>query len=336
MEEDLRAKAELISGGAVRIPDGYRVPVRISRSTAGPGAGKSSVVFSFGRYRVKKEIVREGGDFFFDPDSASISKDGKIIATDVRMIPVAYHCPEQAFFNLDQRCRFRCAYCGSPLLDRVAAKEMDGPKIAEMIEQSKEPVYAISITSGVIGTVGETVDRMAECVGYLRERFPDMPIGVEPYIDDVNQIDRLKAAGADEIKINTECSLGIDAKRICPDMDRDSVFDMLAHAVDVFGRGNVYSNIIMGLGETDDDLERTMRRLCGIGVAPGLRSLRVTALNAPKLKELGITEGPSPDRILRMSMKQTEIMKEYGLEVKAETMCYRCTCCDITPFMDIE
>ena len=73
-----------------------------------------------------------------------------------------------------------------------------------------------------------------------------------------------------------------------------------------------------------------------LGVAPGLRSLRVTALNAPKLKELGITEGPSPDRILRMSMKQTEIMKEYGLEVKAETMCYRCTCCDITPFMDIE
>ena len=105
MEEDLiLAKAELISGGAVSVPKGYRFPVRLSRSTAGPGAGNRSVVFSFNGMRVKKS-VSDDGEFCFDPEMNVISRDGGIVAMDVSIVPVAFHCPEQAFFNLDQRCR---------------------------------------------------------------------------------------------------------------------------------------------------------------------------------------------------------------------------------------
>ena len=121
MEEDLiLAKATLATGGAVLIPKDYRVPVRISRSTAGPGAGARSVVFSFGGMRVKKPISTESGEFAFDPENRTLSKDGKVLAKDVTIIPVGFHCPEQAFFNLDQRCMFDCLFCSSPLLERDA------------------------------------------------------------------------------------------------------------------------------------------------------------------------------------------------------------------------
>ena len=53
MEEALRRKAVLTLGGAVRLPEGFELPVRMSHSTAGPGAGFGSAVFAFDGYRVK-------------------------------------------------------------------------------------------------------------------------------------------------------------------------------------------------------------------------------------------------------------------------------------------
>ena len=205
MEEDLiLAKAILISGGAVRVPKGYRIPVRMSRSTAGPGAGSRSIVFSFGGMRVKKAISTEQGEFFYDPDKRTISRDGKVIVRDVSIAPVAFHCPEQAFFNLEQRCIFNCLFCPSPYLRDGITDSLDEMKIVSMISQCKEPIHSIALTSGIRDTVDNTVDRMISCVSVLREKFPDLTIGVEPYVDDVSQIDRLFEAGASEIKINTE------------------------------------------------------------------------------------------------------------------------------------
>ena len=40
MEEDLIfRKATLALGGKVKLPEGFEVPVRVSHSTSGPGAG---------------------------------------------------------------------------------------------------------------------------------------------------------------------------------------------------------------------------------------------------------------------------------------------------------
>ena len=96
MEEDLiLSKAELISGGAVRLPKGYRPSVKYSRSTAGPSAGNRSLVFSFSGMKVKKNIS-DDGEFLYDPESGTISKGGKIVAEGVSIVPAEFHCPEQA------------------------------------------------------------------------------------------------------------------------------------------------------------------------------------------------------------------------------------------------
>ena len=336
MEEDLiLAKATLAAGGAVLIPKDYRVPFKISRSTAGPGAGKRSVVFSFDGMRVKKEISKESGDFFFDPENRTITKDGEIIVEDVSMIPVGFHCPEQAFFNLDQKCRFNCLFCQSPHLRTDATKGLDGKRIASMIRESNEPISSIALTTGIGDSVEGSVKNMTDCVRELHEGFPDMTIGVEPYVDDVSQVDRLREAGAAEIKINVETATDDLFKIFCPELDRDNIFNMLAHSVEVFGKGKVSSNMIIGLGESDDDVQKMIEELCSMGVTPTIRGLRMGEDTSEDLRRNG-ADVPSPERMIRIAKIHKEILTRYGLDTRTfDTMCLKCTCCDLVPFIDL-
>lgn len=343
MEEDLNLlrKTELILGGSVRLPPGFRVPVRISRSTAGPGAGNGSVVFGFNGMRVKKSISFDEGDFELhqNGDSFSITKGGKPFLDSVDIIPVAFHCPEQAFFNLDQKCIFNCIYCASPLLSKNVTKHLTNPKIVSMIlEASKsQTIKSIALTSGVVGDVQSTVDKFVSCVKDLRGTFPDMPIGVEPYIDRTEQIDALHEAGATEIKINCETADDGIFRKACPELDRENIFRMLEYAVGVFGKGAVASNIIYGLGETDGDIVFTMERLASLGVAPGLRPLRISSATEDRIAEaLGDIEPITSARMIRLAKEQKRILSENGLDTRTfHTMCFECTCCDIVPFRDL-
>lgn len=336
MEEDLiLSKAELISGGAVRLPKGYRPPVRFSRSTAGPGAGNRSLVFSFSGMRVKKAIS-DDGEFFYDPSEMTITKEGRVVAEDVSIMSAEFHCPEQAFFNLDQRCRFNCLFCSSPVLGNDATKGLTDERIIELIKGSKEPVLSIALTTGVPDSVDNSVDRMARCVSKLKAAFPEMIIGVEPYVDDASQIEKLHDAGASEIKINVETATDGLFEEFCPMLDRENIFNMLAHAVEVFGRGKVSSNLIIGLGESDDDAAAMMERLCLIGVTPTVRGLRIDVHREKILSEHGILKGPSSERLMRVAEIQKGLMKKYSLDPNTfETMCLRCRCCDLVPFIDL-
>ena len=97
-------KAVLICGGNVKVPKDFRPPFRLSRSTAGPGAGSSSLVLAFGGLRVKKSISRDEGEFELvgGPEGYSLLKNGQPFINELELKPVLYHSPEQAFFNLGQ------------------------------------------------------------------------------------------------------------------------------------------------------------------------------------------------------------------------------------------
>ena len=337
MEEDLiRAKAELISGGPIRLPKDYRPLYRYSRSTAGPGAGERGLVFSFHGMRVKKTVSADRGDFEFDPEKRTISKDRIVIVDDVSIIPADFHCPEQAFFNLDRRCRFKCLFCSLPLLNDNTIETVNADLIIRSIKECKNPIRSIALTSGVYGSVSESVERMTDCVSELRKEFPDMPIGVEPYLDNIRQIDDLHDAGVNEIKINIETCTRELFDRFCPGLDYNNIFDILAHSVEVFGKGKVSSNIIVGLGESDDDLYSMIEKLCSMGVTPTIRGLRISELTKGQLAKIGIKEQPSPQRLMTVAKKQKELMERYELDPKSfDTMCLRCTCCDLIPFIDL-
>lgn len=341
MEKDLNRKARLILGGDVLIPKDFEIPVRISRSTAGPGAGKRSLVFAFDGMRVKKSISYDEGEFELRDDGGRLSiwNDGRVFIDEVRILPVVYHSPEQAFFNLDQRCIFRCVFCASPLLGVDATKDLTDDKIVSMIRSAERvsEIPSVALTSGVVGSVRETVDRMASCVRRLRREFPDKIIGVEPYVDSEEQIRQLKDAGADEIKINRETARDDIFRKVCPDLDRQRIFEMLEHSVRVFGKGHVASNVIYGMGESDDDVVGEMEMLASAGCIPGLRALKINDANRENLvRILGELEPVTPERMVRLAEEQKIIMERHGLDTNTfRTMCFACQCCDIVPFRDL-
>jgi len=339
MEEDLNVakKAELFLGGTVRLPNGFEVPTRVSMSTAGPGAGSASVVFRFGRFRVKKAISWDEGEFqLIESDGRlSILKEGMPFIDEVTIEPVVHHCPDQAFFNLDSRCIFNCAYCTSPRLK--VTKSLTNEDIIRMVDESIDRIEAISLTSGVFDSVDMTVDRMVDCVRRLRERYVDIPIGVEPYVSDRAHIEMFMDAGATEIKLNLETPSRQIFEKVCPDLSYDGIGILLREAVSIFGRGNVSSNIIYGMGETDDELMHSMDMLAEMGVIPVLRALKCNKINRDALfVAIGDQPRITVERSMRLSLMLKDALMRHGLRPEdCKTMCIRCTCCDIIPFVDI-
>ncbi len=336
MEEDLTLKkARFILADSVQIPEGAVPPVRVSNSTAGPGAGSASIAISFNGMRVKKGISTKESPFKMSGDFDKVTVDGEDFL-DVSIEPVCYHCPDQAFFNLDERCMYHCIYCASPLLDHSKAKSLTAERMAEMVRANGN-VKAIAITSGVYDSVQATIDRMAGCVRYLHNEFPELPIGVEPYVDTYEQIDALKEAGASEIKINCEAARKDIFDKVCPELDQDNIIDMLTYAVGVFGKGKVATNIIVGLGESDDEVIAMVERLAGSGITAGLRPLKLNRFVKEQfIERMGEIAPNTPERLVALAKGQKAVFERYGLSPRTfQTMCFRCTCCDIVPFIDL-
>jgi hypothetical protein len=343
LNELAKKKAILITGGAVKIPHDLKLPFRLSRSTAGPGAGAPAVVLSFQGLRVKKAISRDQGEFEL------IQKDGKFVLTrngepfldSVEIQPTLYHSPEQAFFNIETSCIYDCKFCVSKKLDPRITKGLNPEKIIEMIlDASKRNDFkAVALTSAVVGSPSETVQKMTYIVSRVREQLdPKIPIGVEPYVDDYEHIEMLKAAGADEIKINIETFDRDIFKKVCNKLEFDTIIRMIQYAVRVFGVGKVCSNIIVGLGETDENVLEGVEYLARLGCVATIRPLKINDLNRKGLEEaLGYPLKPvSPDRLLRLATEQKMILELYQLSTLSfKTMCHACTCCDIVPFRDI-
>jgi biotin synthase-related radical SAM superfamily protein len=346
MEEDLnvwaRKKAILLARGPVKVAPGLRLPVRLSRSTAGPGAGTTGIALTFHGHRVKKAIVREGGDFELVESNGhfALLKDGEPFLSKVEVTPVLFHSPEQAFFNIETECIYDCKFCSSGRLEKNVTKSLTPDKIVQMIvdASSRTDFKAVALTSAVVKDPRTTVDKMVYIVRKVREALGgSIPIGVEPYVDDLEQIDMLKQAGADEIKLNLETWDRSIFRKVCGELDQDWILGALEYSVKVFGRGRVSSNIIVGMGESDENVLQGVELLARMGVVATLRPLRLTELNRAEMEmALGKLEPIDEERLLRLAKEHKRILKENGLSTLTfDTMCNACTCCDIVPFRDI-
>ncbi len=336
-----RKKAILIAGGAVSIPKEFRLPFLPSRSTAGPGAGSIALVFGFDHTRAKKTITRGPGEFQLRTVSKrlEILRSGKPFIKSVRLIPTLLHAPYQAFVNVDNACVMNCLFCASPRLKRHITKGLNPEKIVDMILQASEQegFKSVAITSAVPDSPELTVERMAAIVRAVRARLPKTPIGVEPYATRPDQVDRLKEAGANEIKINIESFDRDIFEKICPSRDFDTILHMINHSCEVFGRNKVCTNLIYGMGETDENVLEGVAVLANMGSVATLRALRKNDYNIEQLEAvLGPLDPVSPERMLRLARAEKRILTRHGLTTLSfRTMCNACLSCDIVPFWDV-
>jgi biotin synthase-related radical SAM superfamily protein len=315
-------KARLLSAGSASL-SGEPADQFIARSSAGPGAGGSGAVFfAMGSHRVKLgldplsriEIVHRGSGV------ADLCFEGTL--TRGRLLEPGFHCPDQAFINVTGSCIFSCRYCTVP---RLGARRKTIEEIMGMVESVRHRVGAISITSGVLESIEEEESYVIEVVKHLR--VYDLPIGVSIYPTDQTP-DRLRALGVAEVKFNLEAATpGLFAK-MCPGLDYDRLWRVLDRSVQLFGKNCVFSNIIVGLGETDAELEACIKKLTSLGVIPVLRPLNPVA-------DLAGTPRPSAERLKKIFAIHQRALAAAGLDPReARTMCTSCTGCDLVPGRD--
>lgn len=320
-------KAFLISIGSVSV-DPSLIP-RARGSTAGPGAGTSSVFFRAGEKRVRLSVNENS------PLSIVAAGDNGIVAllhkgielARGKLEPAPAHCPEQAFITLCERCIFDCKYCPVPKLQGSVKSKEEVLSIVDDVQRAGS-LGAISLTSGVEISIEGEVERVLKLLPALK--IYNVPIGVSVYPTE-GCSRKFYDAGAVEVKYNVETMDREIFRKVCGDLSLDYILDRLKEAVEVFGKNRVFSNFIIGLGESDASVREGIETLAKIGVIPVLRPVNPHPLRAGDC----FTERPSPERLLKLAKIEAEILKKYGLDPSlAKTMCLKCTGCDLVPFVD--
>lgn len=315
-------KSRLLEAGSARLT-GEPADRFIAKSSAGPGAGgRGSIFFAMGGHRVKLslnptsgiEIAHRGNG------TAQLYFDGQLIMG--RLLEPGLHCPDQAFITVTGSCIFTCHYCTVP---SIGGRRKSIEEIVGMVESVRNRIHAISITSGVLTTIEEEETYVLEVIKHLTAF--DLPMGVSIYPAE-NTPDRLRELGVIEVKFNVEAATPELFARVCPGLDYDRIWKALDRSVDLFGKGRVFSNVIIGLGESDEELEACIRRLVLHGIIPVLRPLNPVAEFTGKPR-------PSAERLKKFYVLETDVLAKACLDPKqALTMCTNCAGCDLVPGRD--
>jgi biotin synthase-related radical SAM superfamily protein len=320
-------KAFLISIGSVSIDSS--LILRARGSTAGPGAGTGSVFFRSGDKRVRLSINKASPLSILEAEGTGnvmLYYEGREIARG-KLEPALAHCPEQAFITLCEKCIFDCKYCPVPRLQGHVKSEEEVLDIVDEVLETGN-LKAISLTSGVESSVEGEVERVLKLLPAL-EKY-NVPIGVSVY-PTAGCSRKFYEAGVSEVKYNVETMDYEIFKKVCGDLSLDYVLDRLKEAVDVFGKNRVFSNFIIGLGESDPTVVEGIETLAEMGVIPILRPVNPHPLRVRDC----FTERPSPERILKLAKIEAEILKTHELNPgHARTMCLKCAGCDLVPFVD--
>ena len=315
-------KAAILSRGTARMTglpaDGY-----IARSAAGPGAGGAgSVFFTREGRRVRlaldpagnSEVIHRGGG------DAVLILDGREYTG--KLEPVALHCPRQAYITVSGSCIFHCRYCPVP---GQAGQRKTVDEIIAMVGLVRDRIDAIAITSGVMT---DSEEEEAYVIEVVRALLPfGIPIGVSIYPTPLTPR-RLNEVGVAEVKFNIETATPDLFAYLCPGLDRGLIWRVLEESVALFGRGHVFSNVIVGFSETDAEMESCMRSLAAMGVIPVLRPLSPAA---------GLKDYPRPtnERLIRLADMHYRVLIEADLDpAQSVSMCSACTGCDLVPGRD--
>jgi len=262
------------------------------------------------------------------------------VITEVAIEDSLYHCPDQIFYNLYTWCSNDCAFC--PL---AKAKPRSRDTVSTMVKVAnsfdKTEVKAIGVTTGIPSHLSSTklIDEMVKAVETLRKTVgAKIPIGVSPYACSRNDILQLYSAGANEIRINLETYNPQLHELLCPNKNLNQILVSLESAVDIFGKNHVSSNMILGLGEDDEDMKNGLIGLCNRGVIPTVYPLDPIPAKMEIIRNRSdvFASRPKKDRLLHIAYLHRDALISSGLDpTQLKTMCPACTASHIMPGFDL-
>ncbi|MGA9097685.1 MAG: radical SAM protein [Methanotrichaceae archaeon] len=324
---DLETKARLISIGTIEMAE--HEPSGLA-STSGPGAGGQSIFFRSGDRIIRLSVLEESELSLNRLENGVEILHGDKKVAQGELVEPLLHCPEQAYITVSERCIFDCKFCAVP---KLRGRVKPSARVMDMIDNAAATgrLNAISLTSGVEASPEREAERIAGIVKDLKAKGVRVPIGVSvsPFLG-VNKI--LRSAGADEVKYNIETFDQDLFRRVCPGISYRDIMDALEEAVAIFGKNRVFSNVIIGLGESDKTMRSGIDQLAEIGVLPILRAVYPHPL---RIGEIDMIR-PTSERLLGLACYLRRALDRNDLHGNlALTGCYRCTGCDLVPHRDL-
>ncbi len=225
----------------------------------------------------------------------------------------------------------RCQFCAieNSLADESTITLKTPGQLAEVSAAAArlDGVRHIVLTTGTFNERDMGVSYLAQCVAAIRAAVPEMGVQVqfEPP-ESLEDMRLLADAGASAVGIHLESFDQTTRERIMPGKARigiDRYFEAFTKAVEIFGRNQVSSYVIVGFGDSEETIVEGCRRLAKVGVYPFVVPLR-PLIGTP----LAGVEAPAPELMQRIYRQVAEINREHGLSYKnSKAGCARCGAC---------
>lgn len=169
-----------------------------------------------------------------------------------------------------------CQFCaiGSSLKEGRTIARKSPAQLAEVAAAAVrlDGVEQLVLTTGTPATPDRGAAHLTDCVAAIKAAVPALPIQVqcEPP-DDFGWFARLKAAGADTLGMHLEAVEPAVRAAVMPgkaEVPVERYLEAYAAAVEVFGRGQVSTYLIAGLGDRPESLVAMAETLVALGVYP--------------------------------------------------------------------
>ena len=261
-------------------------------------------------------------------DGVSYEKIARLHGTNVLATTVIQRCVR---YSRSERCRF-CT-----IEESLYAGDTIGVKTPEQIAEVAAAAVRLDGIRQLVMTTGTTngpdrgATHLAACVRAVRRTVPGLPIQVqcEPPAD-LSVIADLKAAGATAIGIHVESMTDAVRARWMPGKATVPLADYRrswTEAVRVFGRNRVSSYLLIGLGDTADEIVTAAGELIELGVYPFVVPFR------PLADSLAARDGATPpqaDTVAEVTERVAELLLAADMSgADQEAGCAACGACSL-------
>jgi hypothetical protein len=261
------------------------------------------------------------------------------IATGVEIETPIYHCPHQVSVCLYYECGMGCKFCPLPSIGGKLHPDEAG--ILEIIKENLALIKGVAFTHAIPlhRNTRDIINEIVKIVGKVRMLVgSNLPIGVGPFACDEETLKTLFHAGATEVRINLETFNPTLFNYLCPRKDQLSLYESLSSSVKIFGINQVSSNLIVGIGESNQDIVNGIEKLAQLGVVATLHPFDPFPNYVKKLGRYmdNVIGRPSHMRLLELAYSHKEILSKYGLSTLCfHTTCPGCNACGLAPFIDL-
>ncbi|MBY9007489.1 MAG: radical SAM protein [Candidatus Lokiarchaeota archaeon] len=227
-------------------------------------------------------------------------------------------------------CGNACKFCGIQIsLDnKNTILEKNAKQISEVITEAEKEGRCshLTLTSGTEFKEDKGALRYIKIIKELKNNHPEIPIHIqiEPLLK-LDYLDQLKESGADTIGIHIEILDETIRKKIIPGksiLPYQLYIKNWKYAIDVFGKNQVESFILVGLGEDKRELINGLQNMISIGIIPYITPVRIVP------GRFNLESSIKYESLLEVYYKTAEMMKEYGVNpLEHKAGCVKCGGC---------